>query len=664
MKIWTNLEKFIIILVFIIIGTLKLIEINNRLIKEKHIPIYSQTFFNRLIEFLNTDTELNHYFIPKKEGKVDSIYLKIGTYQNKHLSCQVKVNLYELGNKNNLQFLTNSSLNCKEINDNQFNKFILKKNVNLIKNKKYLLKINIKGNKKDYLAFYYFSKDDPQKKLFTIDKTKSQKKFLNGELAIFIEKKDITNKSFLYSMISFLLFLSLIFIYFFTNKLSSKKPLFKLVFLFLIGFLWLMIIPPFHGLDEHEHFTRVAEISSFHISSARYNNQFSDYYEGYKNLIDNTLWKADFLSENIKSETINSFDINLGKKTQTGFTLASGYNPFSHLHFAIIMRILETFKLRPIIIFYLLRFVNLVLFLSLIYLTIKIIPKFENFIFLLATFPGIISQATIISTDSIITASIIYCFFFVLSGKKKHSLIEKLFLLFSLFYISFTKYVYSIIGIITVIVLIISSRKKSILKFAYILAAISLIFFINIYWLKYINYNPKNKDIRFENTNPQKQIIDIKKNPINYFATYNNYSLNNLIGRIEMSFFSLSNNYRQITTDIYLSNIAVIIFILISLNYALKIKNSKLNFFYVVLFIFSSYLIAVFLNLIFNISYQTLAVPNRYFGFYGLIPISLGYLFKKFYRIQVNFDLTSTVIFINILNLIITFNLFLPLWFN
>lgn len=663
MRIRFNLEK-IIILIFLILTVLKLVETNRKLIKETYIPGFNQTSFNNLIEFLNLNKELNYYFTPEKNSyKNNLIYLKIGTYQNKKINCQIKINLYEETN-NNINWLSGSIDDCKKINDNQFNNFILKNEVDLLKTKKYLLKINIDGSKKDNLAFYYLNKDSNHNKLFITTKDNLQKNYLNGELTLFIGKKTLSGKSFLYSLISLFIFVSLVFIYIITVKLLKKKTYPKLIFLFLIGLIWLIIIPPFHGSDEHEHFTRIAEISSFHISSARYNSQFSDYYEGYKNLIDNTLWKADFLTRNIFFETMSSFSINLGKKTQTGFTLAAAYNPFSHLHLTIIMKILEILKFKPILIFYLLRLVNLLLFLSLIYLSIKIYPKLKEFIFLLATFPAVISQAAVISTDSIITASIIYSFFYVLTTKKRKSSFEKFFLFFSLVYISFTKYVYSIITLITIIKLFIDSNKKSLLKILSTLSVVFIIFVINILWLKYINYNPENKDIRFENTNPQEQITKIKKNPLYYFTLYNNYSLNNLISKLEMGAFTLSNNYRQITSDIYLSSIAIFIFFLISLQYAFNIENSKFNLLYIVFFVFSSYLITVILTLIFSISYQNLFTSNRYYGFYLLLPISLGFIFKKFYKLNFNLDLITITLFINILNLIISFNLFLPLWFN
>lgn len=667
MKIKFNLEKIIIILIFLIIGVLKIIELTHGLIKETYISGFNQTSFNNLVEFLNVNTELNYYFTPKKNThKNNLIYLKIGNYQNKKINCQVKINLYEETNNNNLNWLSGSSQDCKKINDNQFNKFILRNDVDLLKTKKYLLKINIDGSKKDNLAFYYLSKNIPNNNFFLTTKDNLQNKYLNGELTLYIGKKTSNDNIFLYSVISFLLFVNLIFIYLITTKLLTKKTFPKLIFLFLIGFIWLIIIPPFHGSDEHEHFTRIAELASFHISSARYNNHFTDYYEGYKNLIDNTLWKEDFLTRNIFLETINSFNINLGKKTQIGFTLASYYNPISHLHLAIIMKILEILKLKPILIFYLLRLTNLLLFLFLIYLTIRICPKLKKFIFLLATFPGIISQAAVISTDSIITASIIYCFFYVLTTKNRKSLIEKFFLIFSLVYISYTKYVYSIIAVITLIKLFVDSNKKLLIKIFFILSVIFMIFFINILWLKYINYDPTKKDIRFNNINPQKQIANIKKDLLYYLVLYNNNSINNLMHRLEMGAFSLSNNYRQITTDIYLSSIAIFIFfLLISLRYAFYIENKKFNFFYISLFVICSYLINVTLTLTFNITYQILkAPPDRYYAFYLLLPISLGFIFKKFYKLNFNLDLIAITVFINILNLIISFNLFLPLWFN
>ncbi len=200
------------------------------------------------------------------------------------------------------------------------------------------------------------------------------------------------------------------------------------LFLFIggfFGFIMLILTPPFQVPDEPDHFFRAAMISSGQFVAKKY--PFSEterkqvpakYLKGKGGVVPVSIpyttrkvnHKLPFHPENKQhfSDLKKMLTLPLHMKGMPEVfinTSAGGYAPILYLPTALTIALGKLINLSPLWLMYLGRLANLMVFLSLIYWALKIIPTGKPVVFLLALMPMTLFLAPSISIDGLIIAA-------------------------------------------------------------------------------------------------------------------------------------------------------------------------------------------------------------------------------------------------------------------
>lgn len=196
---------------------------------------------------------------------------------------------------------------------------------------------------------------------------------------------------------------------------------FFILFGMIVGLIFVITSPPGFGLDERAHFMRTYLISSGQFLPQRLpvTNEVGAYLPlnlvqfvgaSTKDILDNntarffvnrhdtdlTVYKPFFLQP-FSKEKVNDYSTN----NQLLATLA--YSPFGYLHMATATKVIRLLDAPMIYAMYLSRFVNLVLYLVLIYWAIKVIPRYKWLLVGIGLLPTAIFQASSMSLDPFVT---------------------------------------------------------------------------------------------------------------------------------------------------------------------------------------------------------------------------------------------------------------------
>ncbi|AFC27527.1 hypothetical protein PM3016_560 [Paenibacillus mucilaginosus 3016] len=199
------------------------------------------------------------------------------------------------------------------------------------------------------------------------------------------------------------------------NLVERMKP--HHIFLiasFVFGSAWLVLVPPFQAADEFFHFYRSYEISEGNFVSQKLKGQVGNYLpksikdfevaigahtitRNYQNKEDiNNIKKASMIYPSVEREFIN-------------FSAASVYHPIVYLPQAIGIKLGRGFNLSLLSMFYLGRLMNLIVYICITYLAIRLLPKLKYGLLLLAVMPMTINQAASLSADAL-TNAILFLF--------------------------------------------------------------------------------------------------------------------------------------------------------------------------------------------------------------------------------------------------------------
>jgi len=206
------------------------------------------------------------------------------------------------------------------------------------------------------------------------------------------------------------------------------------------GIVFLFLTPPFQVPDEYNHFYRAYQISEGNIISPIINNSYNGFLPEsmIKTCILNT--HIPFHPENKQkiSDIFSAIKIPLNpdKRDFIFFGNTASYSPINYIAASIAMLLGRLFHLPPIILMYLGRLFNLIVWILLVYLSIKITPFFKWFLFLLALTPMSLFEAASLSPDSFTNALCFFLLAFFLrcsydENKKMES--KDIFILFLLF---------------------------------------------------------------------------------------------------------------------------------------------------------------------------------------------------------------------------------------
>ena len=312
-------------------------------------------------------------------GTPDKVCFKIATF-NRHIKSVYDLSLIKDGNMEfnipiQTKNLSNNDIYCEKIPE-------ILNNGNI---KDYKLVIRpIKADDKNAIAF--FKNEDT-----------------NKPLVYFAHSKNIFC---LNNIIIFIFFISLLILNHFINKKKINIERFYLIISILYIIPITFIIPPYQVPDETIHFYSIVNLSEAklgeniieHLKSNEINipsNYDCLYYshpqKGDKVFNANEIKECKKESSNIKTK--NSFIIHSFK--------------IAHFITSIGFRIIDYFTNSPYYLFYFGRLFNTLLSIVLLYLAIKITPKYKELFLCASTIPMFIQQMISYSYDSLLNSSII-----------------------------------------------------------------------------------------------------------------------------------------------------------------------------------------------------------------------------------------------------------------
>ena len=287
------------------------------------------------------------------------------------------------------------------------------------------------------------------------------------------------------------------------------------------GVVFLVITPPFQIADEPAHYYRAYQVSQFEFVSQRIGNEVGGY------VPKSILITAEAVSQNIARHPENKQDVDkiislLGQpldganKEFVAFAGAVQYSPVVYVPQAIGIIIGQAFNGSPLVLLYLGRFMNLICWILICFMAIRMLPVDKKVWVLLLLMPMSIFQAASLSADAVTNALAVLATALALKyayGKDKSLDQKALITLFAVFILlSLCKQVY--IPMVLLFLLIPQSKIGTRLK--YISVFISLFVFCvaaSAIWMLVIK--DLSAPIR-EGTSMMGQINYILSNPLGF----------------------------------------------------------------------------------------------------------------------------------------------------
>lgn len=269
------------------------------------------------------------------------------------------------------------------------------------------------------------------------------------------------------------------------KKLKSMKIKKEKIFLILgicLGIVMVFINVPLARYDEHAHFWRAYELSCGIIKSGTQklpNNIFNIVID------DNGVYHIEDRTSYNYMREISKLDLNESDKSFQTVGATATLSPFSYIPQTIGCMIGNLLNLKPILIVYLARLSNLLFYIGIIYLSIKIMPKekWKEVIMLIALFPMTLNLAASISPDVTIISLSILLVSYILNlkfNKEKVKIIDCIILLILNLIVSMSKIVYLPM---TLLYFLIPKEKFKNKKQRILLLFISILLFASIYFV-------------------------------------------------------------------------------------------------------------------------------------------------------------------------------------
>lgn len=191
------------------------------------------------------------------------------------------------------------------------------------------------------------------------------------------------------------------------NIKFNVSPQYIFLFLGIIyGIAFLFLIPPFQVPDEYEHYYKAYDVSEGNIISDKLGNKAGIYVpKSVKIATDITYQKWMFYIKNGKKIDLKNL-LNLPLKNDEKIFIDISkyavvtYSPITYIAPALAMVAGKSINLSPLALMYLGRFANLMLYILLVFFTIKITPVFKWGFLVIALMPMTLFQAASISADS------------------------------------------------------------------------------------------------------------------------------------------------------------------------------------------------------------------------------------------------------------------------
>jgi uncharacterized membrane protein len=319
------------------------------------------------------------------------------------------------------------------------------------------------------------------------------------------------------------------------NQLKDVKPEKAFIVMGLIfGILFLIVTPPFQVADESTHFYKALNLADGHILSEKQGDEIGFYIpESAINVVGVFQKLHHHLENKIKmGYTISLINLPLQNNYKTFKDLSVvaivSYPPVPYLASASAIFLGELFNFSPLVLLYLGRLANLLLYIFFVYMAIKIIPVHKWVLLLLALMPMTLYQAASLSADSftigISFLIIAYFFKFAFDHNKREFNVRDFCILGVLFVVlALSKQVYCLLIFLFFMLptFKFGGWKQKLLKFIYVcFPAILIILFWNI--LTAGLYNPPEA---------KSQLLFVLSNPVTFpnvllnsiLSSFNNY---------------------------------------------------------------------------------------------------------------------------------------------
>lgn len=171
---------------------------------------------------------------------------------------------------------------------------------------------------------------------------------------------------------------------------------------FFFGMLFALITPPFQVADENRHFMRAFQLSEGTIIGQIHQGKSGGFlYENVIKCANSTMhiaWKPE--EKHSVDATIALLDISLDKQKKVFSPFASVmYSPVPYIPQIFAIWTTSVFTAKPIIMMYMARFFNLICWIALVSISIKITPVFKRVFWILALTPMALFQAASVSAD-------------------------------------------------------------------------------------------------------------------------------------------------------------------------------------------------------------------------------------------------------------------------
>lgn len=174
----------------------------------------------------------------------------------------------------------------------------------------------------------------------------------------------------------------------------------------IFGILFLLITPPFQAADEYNHYYRAFQISEGQIIAQKYQNQVGGFLP--KSLVTTTERVSVGIPFNPEGKqkpekifSLFNFPLESNNRVFVAFPNTAVYSPIPYLPQIIGITFARIIGLSPILLMYVGRICNLLVWLVLGYLAIKITPICKWTFFLLALTPMSLFQAASLSADAV-----------------------------------------------------------------------------------------------------------------------------------------------------------------------------------------------------------------------------------------------------------------------
>lgn len=211
------------------------------------------------------------------------------------------------------------------------------------------------------------------------------------------------------------------------KKIKLKVEMIFLLFSIIFGLLWMVILPPFQAPDEGSHFFRSYMIADGQLMCQNVNGSNAGaYIPATLKELGNAIGGGKIIFHPEVRQDPNlikkAFNIKVSKQKQ--FAVIPNtcvYSPAPYIPQSLGIIVGKIFNSPALGLFYLGRFFNLLFYIAICFIAIKIIPKFKGTLALLALTPMAIHQAASMSADGITISSsfLLIAYIFYLASREK-----------------------------------------------------------------------------------------------------------------------------------------------------------------------------------------------------------------------------------------------------